>query len=112
MVGWYGTGNLWVSMAPSGDSFPLFRLGSGAYRLKYASFTLNSRGQSTSRMGPPALRAQRVDGPGTARGSTGGYASGGSNGFWPTTINFPTRGCWLLAETLRATTIRFIIRVR
>lgn len=82
------------------ESLP--RLTSGMYRLKYGSFTLNSRGQRTSRTGPPALRARRLDGPGTARGSTGGYALGSDNEFWPTTINFPTQGCSLLAETLRA----------
>jgi hypothetical protein len=113
--GWYGKGGLWMNMGASGDSVSIPPLESGVYRLKYASFTLDSRGRPTSRTGPPTLDASRLDGPGTARGSTGGYAlgeAGSDNEFWPTTINFPARGCWLLTEALRATTIRFIIRVR
>jgi hypothetical protein len=65
--------------------------------------------------GPPRLEARRVDGPGSAQGSTGGYATVGNGryrvSFWPTVIDFPTRRCWLLTETLRATTIRFLERV-
>ena len=61
--------------------------------------------------GPPRLEARRVDGPGRAQGSTGGYASAGNGryrvSFWPTVIDFPRRGCWPLTETLRAATIRF-----
>ena len=118
---WYGSRGLWIVWPGMERQFLTGRK-PGGYGLKWGSVTLDSRGRVPSwpnggmlAPGPPRLEARRVDGPGSAQGSIGGYATAGAGryrlSFWPTVIDFPTRGCWLLTETLRATTIRFLEQV-
>lgn len=112
--GWYGKRRLWVNVwwAPV-SRVPKGR--SGGYPIKWGTFTLFD-GKFTSRFGPPTVRAERLDGPGTVRGSTGGYAhasdaSGSTHEFWPTGIEFPSRGCWMITESVGGTVVRFVVRV-
>lgn len=107
---WYGHDDLWVSLGfarPDPDNFA--RL-DGSYRLKYGSVTLDN-GKLTSRFGPPAVEARRLDGPGTATVDVGGYGDTGSVQFWPTVIDFSDRGCWLVTSSIRKTTVRFVVKV-
>lgn len=64
---------------------------------------------------PPKDSAERVDGPGTAHASTGGYATGDKGDRvmrrWPTVIDFSDVGCWAVTEALGPTTVRFVIGV-
>ncbi|MEK8146253.1 hypothetical protein NKH18_48500 [Streptomyces sp. M10(2022)] len=109
---WHGAADLWVRIPTLGSTA---RSAEG-YRAKYVSVTLDEQGKVTDRKGPPTVSAERVDGSGTARGSTGGYASAEKdNGrrirWWPTTIDFPDGGCWLVTEVLGSTTVRVLLRV-
>ncbi|MFI6344391.1 hypothetical protein [Streptomyces sp. NPDC050560] len=98
---WFGSGGLWVN-TPSGPS--VVGSGAGAYRVKYASVTVDSRGGMADTAGPPEVAAERVDGAGRGRGSVGGYATatvgdGTVYRFWPTGIELPDAGCWLITES-------------
>lgn len=112
-VKWCGDKDLWVRTPGASE---LITLDKGAYRAKFASVTLNEQGEMSARNGPPQVTAVRVDGSGTARGSTGGYATASGEGgqeirWWPTTITFPSAGHWEVKEVLAATTVRFTIHV-
>ncbi|GAB3491813.1 hypothetical protein GCM10027521_38180 [Amycolatopsis cihanbeyliensis] len=71
---WYGREGLWLSLRwvtePESSSM---HDDDGTYRVKYATVTTHD-GLLTSRYGPPTVRAQRTDGPGSIRAAIGGYA--------------------------------------
>lgn len=105
---WIGAGNLWIE--------PPSLVRSTGLGVKYGSVTLDARGRSTDAAGPPQVTAERVDGTGTAKGATGGFAreapgSDSPGSFWPTTLSFSAPGCWLVSETSGRTTLRFLMRV-
>lgn len=105
---WFGARNIWVS-APPVSNIP------NSLRVKFGSVTLDEDGEFSDSAGPPTVTAQQVDGSGTVEGHFGGYASIGAKPtfyFWPTTIDFPTPGCWLITETFQDTTLRFLMSVR
>ncbi|MQA84802.1 MAG: hypothetical protein GEV03_09310 [Streptosporangiales bacterium] len=111
---WYGEGGLWVGLSwvgAPGAAAPVRPDGGG---LKYPSVTLRD-GRHTEALGPPTVRARRLDAPGTARVSFGGYADGGIDSipryWWPTGIDFPDSGCWLVTEALGDDVVRFVVRV-
>lgn len=104
---WFGAHNLWVAAPPVENST----------RVKFGSVTLDDRGRFSDAAGPPTVVAERVDGSGSAEGGFGGYASADVGAeslfhFWPTGIDFPSAGCWLITETFQDTTLRFLMRVR
>lgn len=107
--GWYGAGGLWVALPTKAATI----VSNPGYTLKFPSVTLDAQQHLTDRAGPPSLTAQRVDGPGTASGTVGGYAKlgGQSAQFWPTVVSVPSGGCWVLTEQLTSTTIRFLVAV-
>jgi len=41
----------------------------------------------------------------------GGYGNTGTLQFWPTGIDFPKPGCWLVTSSLRCTVVRFVVKV-
>jgi hypothetical protein len=66
----------------------------------------------TDRKGAPKVSAERLDGSGPVRGSTGGFASAnGTMHWWPTVVEFPDPGCWMVTESLGSTTVSFVLRV-
>lgn len=103
---WYGEGDLWVSLPGS----PVTRGQEGSYPTKYGSFTLHEGG-FTARHGPPETHARRLDGAGTVEAGFGGYAHTVDARFWPTGIEFPAPGCWVVTAALDDTKIRFVVRV-
>lgn len=107
---WYGKDDLWVSLWFARPDPANFAHQGGSYSLKYGSVTLDN-GRLTSRFGPPAVHATRLDGPGTAKVGFGGYGYTSSLQFWPTGIDFPEPGCWLVTSSLRKTIVRFVVRV-
>ena len=107
---WYGRDDLWVALWFARPDPANFAHYNGLYRLKYGSVTLDD-GKLTSRFGPPAVRARRLDGPGTAKVGFGGYGNTGSLQFWPTGIDFSEPGCWLVTSSLRKTIVRFVVKV-
>jgi hypothetical protein len=107
---WYGKDDLWVSLWFARPDPANFAHQDGSYRLKYGSVTLDN-GRLTSRFGPPAVQATRLDGPGTAKVGFGGYGYTSSLQFWPTGIDFPEPGCWLVTSSLRKTIVRFVVKV-
>jgi hypothetical protein len=42
----------------------------------------------------------------------GGYGYTDSLQFWPTGIDFPEPGCWLVTSSLRKTIVRFVVKYR
>jgi hypothetical protein len=107
---WYGKDDLWVSLWFARPDPANFAHQDGSYRLKYGSVTLDN-GKLTSRFGPPAVHATRLDRPGTAKVGFGGYGYTSSLQFWPTGIDFPEPGCWLVTSSLRKTVVRFVVKV-
>jgi hypothetical protein len=107
---WYGKDDLWVSLWFARPDPANFAHQDGFYSLKYGSVTLDN-GRFTSRFGPPAVHATRLDRPGTAKVGFGSYGYTSSLQFWPTGIDFPEPGCWLVASSLRKTIVRFVVRV-
>ncbi|MES4826576.1 MULTISPECIES: hypothetical protein [Streptomyces] len=82
------------------------------YRTKYASITLDAQGQVTDQKGAPDVDVERLDRSGSARGSTGGFATAdGDRQWWPTVVNFAEPGCWKVTESLGSTEVRFIVHV-
>jgi hypothetical protein len=107
---WYGRDDLWVALWFARPDPANFARHDGFYGLKYGSVTLDG-GKLTSRFGPPAVRARRLDGPGIAKVGFGGYGNTGSLQFWPTGIDFSEPGCWLVTSSLRKTIVRFVVEV-
>jgi hypothetical protein len=107
---WYGRDGLWVSLWFARPDPANFAHHDGFYSLKYGSVTLDG-GKFTSRFGPPAVRASRLDGPGVAKVGFGGYGYTSSLQFWPTGIDFSEPGCWLVTSSLRTTIVRFVVKV-
>jgi hypothetical protein len=107
---WYGTDDLWVSLWFARPDPANFAHQDGSYRLKYGSVTLDN-GRLTSRFGPPAVRATRIDGSADAKVGFGGYGYTDTLQFWPTGIDFPEPGCWLVTSSLRKTIVRFVVKV-
>lgn len=110
---WFGADGLWVS-GPSVGLVP--GEVEGRHRLKYGSFTLDREDAMTDAFGAPEVEAERVDGPGRGASEVGGFASAASGTgeplrFWPTTVEFPSSGCWLVTERSHSTVLRFLIRV-
>ncbi|MEV5145179.1 hypothetical protein [Streptomyces sp. NPDC052727] len=106
---WYGAEDLWVAKPT------LLNPTDGReerHPTKYASMTLDARGRSTDQKGAPHVDAERLDRPGSVRGSTGGFATAdGDRQWWPTVIDFPEAGCWRVTETLGSTQVRFTVYV-
>lgn len=107
---WFGAQNLWVDPPPVSNV-------ENSTRVKFGSVTLDDHGRLSDAAGPPTVVAERVDGSGSVEGSVGGYASVDVGAeslffFWPTVIDFPSAGCWLITETFQDTTLRFLMRVR
>ncbi|MFE4535221.1 hypothetical protein ACFRKB_09070 [Streptomyces scopuliridis] len=106
---WYGTDDLWVAKPRLLDHTDERE---ARYRAKYASITLDAQGRVTDQKGAPRVEAERLNRSGTARGSTGGFATGdGDRQWWPTAIDFPEPGCWQVTETLGSTEVRFTVHV-
>ncbi len=105
---WLGSRDLWIN-APSVVT-------STAHRVKFGSVTLDAGDRPTDAAGPPEVMAERVDGTGRVRGGTGGYAHHGDDAvpesFWPTVIDFPGPGCWLVTAASSETTLRLLMLVR
>jgi hypothetical protein len=106
---WYGEDDLWASV-PAVEAGPV-RLDDGTYRLKHAWITLDRDGHFTSRKGPPAFEGKRLDAPGEADGSSGGYASTDQLKWWPTAFDYPSAGCWAEIATLGETRVRLVLEV-
>lgn len=104
---WYGEDDLWVSL----PSLPVTSGRDGTYPIKYGSFTLRN-GDFTPRYGPPDTQARRLDGRATVDAGFGGYAYTEEARFWPTGIEFPSPGCWVMTASLKDTEVRFIVRVQ
>lgn len=106
---WYGADDLWVARPDLLDHADEREQG---YRTKYASITLDAHGQMTDQKGTPHVDVERQDRPGSARSSTGGFATADDGQqWWPTVINFPEPGCWKVTETLGSTKVRFTVHV-
>jgi hypothetical protein len=104
-VGWYGADDLWV------------RLPSARALGKFPTVTMED-GEFTDDYGRPAVRAIRLDGPGRADISFGGYATEVTRlpreplQWWPTSVEVPAPGCWMVTVEFRSSTIRAVLRVR
>ncbi|MFI5659052.1 hypothetical protein [Streptomyces sp. NPDC051684] len=106
---WYGADGLWVAQPRLLDHMDEHEEG---YRTKYASITLDAQGRVTDQRGAPHIEVERLDRSGSARGSTGGFATAnGDRQWWPTVISFPGPGCWQVTESLGSTEVRFTVHV-
>ncbi|MFF3833043.1 hypothetical protein ACGFU4_11345 [Streptomyces sp. NPDC048511] len=108
-LAWYGVDGLWVAKPRPPDHTGEREEG---YRTKYASMTLDDQGRVTDQKGAPRVDVERLDGSGSVRGSTGGFATAeGGRQWWPTVIEFPEPGCWKVTETLGSAEVRFTVHV-
>ncbi|MCX4834244.1 hypothetical protein OG785_04605 [Streptomyces sp. NBC_00006] len=106
---WYGADDLWVAKP---DLLNHADERDERYRTKYPSITLDAQGHVTAQKGAPHVDVARLDQPGSARGSTGGFATtNGDRQWWPTVISFPGPGCWKVTETLGSTKVRFTMHI-
>lgn len=103
---WFGARELWTGLPTDYDA----GRHKNGYVLKYPWVTVDNH-RTTSKFGPPAVHAKRIDGPGHAVGDFGGYATTHHLDFWPSSIVFPSRGCWVVTGKLRTTVVRFILEV-
>ena len=112
----FGEGSLWVgawwAQRPMLEQLRAQR----PRAVKYPSFTVRD-GQVTNALGPPRIRAERLDGTGEGSADTGGYATATQDGsgatlhWWPTVVTFPSAGCWRVTETVADTTISYVVRI-
>lgn len=70
----------------------------------------------TDQWGPPRVEGTRLDGEGEASGDAGGYAtsmgdSGNTLNWWPTSVEFPSLGCWEITETVGDTSITYVVKL-
>lgn len=84
--------------------------------LKFGVVTLDSHGYLTDDNGKPKITAQPANGEGKRiRGHVGNYAedaNGVPRKFWPTTVTFPSTGCWKVVLKTSNESLRFNIAVR
>lgn len=110
---WYGSGALWIGLPPPAATVR----GSGeSSRVKYPSATLDAHGAMAPGAGAPHVSARLVGGSSVATSGTGGYATaftsaGQRISWWPTVIDVPRPGCWMVTETLGDTVVRFVMSV-
>jgi hypothetical protein len=104
-VGWYGGDDLWV------------RLPSGRALGKFPTVTMED-GEFTDDYGRPAVRATRLDGPGRADISFGGYATEVTRlpreplQWWPTSVEVSAPGCWMVTVEFRGGAVHVVLPVR
>lgn len=112
----FGQGALWVGAWWADRSFLKQFREQRPYVVKYPSFTIRD-GEVTDALGPPLVRAERLDGIGGVSGTSGGYATATQDGsgrtlhWWPTVIHFSGAGCWQVTETVADTTITYVVQI-
>lgn len=108
---WIGEDGLWVEVSWVSDDPAEWRR-AGEYGFKYATVTLVN-GHLSSPPGQPRIEVRRLDGPRQGAGGFGGYASasGALPHWWPTVIELPTGGCWVVTEKSTGTAVSFHVQV-
>jgi hypothetical protein len=104
---WYGEGPLWVDLAGFYDPARL----DDAVRAQHAWWTVDRSGRATSDVGPPVVRATRLDGPGREVAMLHNRADGPQT-WWSAVLTFPEPGCWLVTGTLDDTVVRLVVKAR
>ncbi len=102
---WFGRDDLWVNIPrtiPEGGT-------------KFGTVTLDDHGDYTDEKGTPSLTAQRVGGTETATATLrpSNYSSEAVRGhtvyFWPTVLELPRGGTWLVTQTLGDTRLQYCV---
>jgi hypothetical protein len=94
---WYGDDRIWLGL-PEG----------GAIRANQLPFSLKIPVWQTS-AGPVAISGRRLDGPGSATGAVPEPLHG--SGFQPSSVIFPTPGCWEVTYSVDGQPLRFVVRI-
>ena len=94
---WYGDDRIWLGL-PEG----------GAIRANQLPFSLKIPSWQTA-AGPVAITGRRLDGPGSATGTVPEPIHG--SGFQPSSVVFPTPGCWEVTYSVDSQPLRFIVRI-
>lgn len=85
-------------------------------RVKFGTVTVDADGASTRTAGKPRVTAERVDdGDVRVTASVGGLADAPGEvprHFWPTTMDFPTAGCWRVTSRTSQSVLTFHIDVK
>lgn len=108
---WIGEGGLWVNVSWINTNPADWKVDSG-YAFKYPTVTLVD-GRLSSRPGQPTLGAYRFHGSGEGTGGFGGCASatGTLPHWWPTGLQLPTGGCWVVTEKSGGTAVDFQVQL-
>lgn len=102
---WYGDDRLWLDLAAFSSPPQVDQ----SVRVKHAWWTVDASGEATLKGGPPTVRATRLDGPGRQVATVSGY-SGDTHSFWPATLTFPVRSCWLVTGERHGTVVRVVVK--
>ena len=108
---WHGSGPIWIDL---GNFTTSVQKQDGVFRVKYAWWTGDENGQSV-KAGPPEVSAEPFDGGQKITATHGGYASAQADdvtfAWWPTTLDFPTGGCWKITGTLDGVSVESIVDI-
>lgn len=108
---WIGEHGLWVEVSWINSNAADWKVNSG-YSFKYATVTLVD-GQLSARPGEPTIGAHRLHGSAQGAGSFGGYASASGTlpHWWPTGLDLPSGGCWVVTEESGGTAVSFQVQL-
>ncbi|WP_216210902.1 hypothetical protein [Amycolatopsis aidingensis] len=109
---WHGRDGLWVHAWWLDDSRTQ-RAEDANHVVKYPTVTTED-GRLTEADGPPTVRARRLDGSGSVRAETGGYARAAQttpSEWWPTVFRSLAAGCWEVTTSWRDATVRYVAEV-
>jgi len=107
---WYGHGALWLDLGNFAHQAPEPEP-AGGLAIKHAWWTGDDDGAPTDTAGPPRVTATRLDGPGHAAGSSGGYATATNLSWWPTTLTFSAAGCWRISGRLGGDRLEAVVAI-
>lgn len=108
---WIGEDGLWVEVSWINSNAADWKVDSG-YAVKYATVTLVD-GRPSARPGQPTIGAHRLHGSVEGAGGFGGYASASGTlpHWWPTGLQLPTGGCWVVTEKSGGTAVSFQVQL-
>lgn len=109
---WIGDGELWVEVSWTRRDAAA-RRPDGGFGFKFATVTIVD-GRLSRRAGAPVIEVRSLEGTEEGSGSFGGYATSGSGAlrhWWPTGIEIPASGCWVVTEKSAGSVVRFHVRV-
>ncbi|GAA4188795.1 hypothetical protein GCM10022288_15600 [Gryllotalpicola kribbensis] len=116
----YGHGDLWVgAWWEDPDALAQARqkgvVGGDSFGYKYPAWKVVD-GQLTDAGGTPRVTVALLDGRGRGSAQAGDYTSerqddGNAAQWWPTVVEFPSRGCWQVIESIGDDKLVYVVQI-